>query len=172
MFDSVVHVLGQSCQTGTAGSAAGPVANVLSVNGQTNTAFVPIGDSIQVAFGASPLGPAPASYVLWVWASSPVNPTTLRAQGRILGCTQNPTPLIPSLFPQPFRCIRSPSLPAILCAGVVQIAGAPAGAPWAMERPGGFMQRGEFLLQGLVEDKGASNLIGYSVTNAVTLVVH
>ncbi len=168
--DSVLHVAGFPCGAGTVNSGMGSVVDVLRLNGNTRRVNVPVGQPITASFDPAPMGPSPSSYLLWVWAQGPSSPMTLSGVGQVLGCTSNPTPLHVGRNPQPFMCLRSPSLPSLVCQGVNEISG-PAKVPWSRTRSTGFGQRRVLTLQGLVQDNGAANSTGYSVTNTVVLDV-
>ena len=90
------------------------------------------------------------------------------AAGETLGSTVNPTPLNPLAVPQPFRCLRSPSLPSAVCGSVSELS-ASTDVPWVATKGGGFGNPAVFTLQGIIEDLGAGNATGFSVTNAVVL---
>jgi hypothetical protein len=159
-----------SCEQGTVNSGAGPVADVLFVNGSTGTVVLGTGQSITVALDAAPLGPDPARYFLYAWPGLTVNETPFEGGGATLGCTVNPTPLDAGLVPQPFRCVRGAGVPSLVCGGVRQIAG-PATAPLSITKGGGLMSPVVVRLQGVLEDDGAGNVTGFSVTNAVVVQV-
>jgi photosystem II stability/assembly factor-like uncharacterized protein len=175
-------IIRTACAAGSGGCGDGTVnssvctADVLLVNDSAGDAnrvvAVPLASPLRVALNASPAGPGGpgngiARYVLWAWASSPTGTFPLVASGQTLGCTVNPTPLFASASPQPFRCLRGTGVPAAVCRGVVELP-APARAPWAVSR-GGFSRPTMLTLQGVLEDAGAANATGYSVTNAVVI---
>ncbi len=168
--DVILHVAGSSCGAGTVNSGVGSVVEVVRLNGKTGIVTASIGDAIEATFDAAPMGPAPASYILWVWASRPASPLTLVGAGESLGCTVNPTPFHGGRNPQPFMCLRSPSLPGLVCQGVTEIPG-PIRAPWSRTRSTGLGQPQTLTIQGLIQDNGSANSTGYSVTNAVVLDV-
>ncbi len=168
--DFVLHVAGFPCGAGTVNSGMGPVADVLRLNGSIGRVNVTVGQPITASFDPAPMGPSPASCLLWIWAQGPSSPMTLSGLGQVLGCTSNPTPLHVGRNPQPFMCLRSPNLSGFVCQGVTEIPG-PTMVPWSRTRATGFGQRRTFTIQGLVQDNGAANSLGYSVTNAVVLDV-
>lgn len=79
-----------------------------------------------------------------------------------------PTPLSPGKAPLPFRCLRSPVLPSILCGMVTERVG-PTAAPWTVTKSSGLGQPSRFQLQGILRDLGTANPTGFSVTNRVVL---
>ncbi len=168
------HLDPNSCRAGTVNANAGPVADVLLVNASAGDAnrivSVAQRDPIEIAVLFSPSGPAQARYVFWIWVFSPANALEVAAQGQVLGCTVNPSPFRRPAGPQPFRCLHGTGVPAAVC-GSVRTLPSPARAPWTLNRPGGFTRPGVFTLQGILEDAGAGNTTGFSVTNAVILRV-
>ncbi len=168
--DSVVHIAGFPCGSGTVNLGVGPVADVLRINGNTGTITVAVGQPITASLSTAPMGPSPASYVLWAWAKGPSSPTTFSGLGQFLGCTSNPTPLHVGRTPQPFMCFRSPSLPSILCDGVNESL-SPLRAPWSRTRSTGLGQPQTLTIQGLIQDNGAGNSTSWSTTNTVILEV-
>lgn len=166
-----------TCRAGDVNSGRGPITDVLLVNGSPGDAngvvTVPTRMSFQLALNASPSGPggpgnALGRYVLWVWLGFPSNAFQLTARGEVLGCTANPTPLHRPTAPQPHRCLRGAGVPQVGCAGLPNVR-SPARAPWILTRSHGFPFPIVISLQGLLEDAGAANPVGFSVTNAVTL---
>ncbi len=155
------------CAAGTVNLGNGPTTPVLKVNGIPANTVVPVDSPIEFSLGTAPLGPSPATYLLWVWVADTLRPFDLQLGTRFLGCTANPTYLNPLETPQPFRCIRSSNLPGGVCGQIPEISG-PARAPWSLQR-----NRGPFpltiVVQGILEDAGADNQTGYSVTNAVVV---
>ncbi|MBI1851693.1 MAG: hypothetical protein HYR85_15235 [Planctomycetes bacterium] len=164
-----------SCLAGTVNSSTGPIADVLSVNGsagdpQTRVVTAARGSAVAVSLAAATQGPVAPRYGLWVWLGNPASAANLVASGQTLGCTVNPTPLQRNSLPQPFRCLRG-GVPPVVCSGVTEIGGAPPRAPWTLHRNQGFATAGSFTLQGVLQDAGAGNSTGFSVTNAVVLVI-
>ncbi|MBI1849846.1 MAG: hypothetical protein HYR85_05830 [Planctomycetes bacterium] len=163
------------CLAGNVNAASGSATDVLLVNSSagapgTRVVTAAIGESIQIVMNASPGGPASARYVFYAWLGPASNSTELRARGQRIGCTGNPTPLTPALAPQPYRCLRG-GLPAPVCAGVTEVAGAPNRAPFTLLQNRGFGRPITFSFQAILEDAGSANSTGYSVTNEVTLLV-
>jgi hypothetical protein len=141
--------------------------DALRVNGSAGTVVVPVSTPVELTLAASASGPDPARYLLWVWRGSSSTPVALDVGGSLLGCAANPTPLQPGLLPQPYRCLRSPALPARACQGIVEITG-PAAAPWSIQSPG-LANPATFHFQAILEDDGAAHPTGFSVTNRVVL---
>jgi hypothetical protein len=159
----------QSCEDGTVNSGVGAVRDVLFVNDQPRLASVAIGEPVTLALDAPPAGPSAPRFGLFVWLGCAWHPTDFTANGSVLGCTVNPTPKNPALHPQPFRCMLG-GLPAALCGNVQALPG-PARAPFASRRSAGFPHVLDLTIQAVIEDAGAANSAGYSVTNAVILHV-
>ncbi len=161
------------CAAGTVNAGAGPVTAVLSVDGATGTVVaVPIGRAVEIRLAAAPAGPDPARYAIWVWPGFPAIPREFSAHGERLGCTLCPTPLELGFAPQPFRCLRGLGMPATVCRRVREVAGAPASAPWAITRAGGFARQRVLTIQGVPEDPGsAAGGVGFSVTNGVVIEI-
>jgi hypothetical protein len=159
-----------NCSAGTVNSGIGPVANVLRVNGSSRVATVAVREPIEVRLSAAPLGPDPAAYVLWLWKGLPANQRDLFVGGSHLGCAANPTPFDAGTPPGAFKCLIGGLGPEYR-SGVNVLGMSPAGAPWMRRRNGGFVRPITFTLQGVLEDFGAGNAEGLSVTNAVILRV-
>jgi hypothetical protein len=168
-----------SCMAGVVNAGSGPVADVLRINGSTGTGFdrtvyAPTSTPIQLALDAPPglpLAGASVRYVLWAWGGQTYNVTNLMAAGESLGCTARPTPFSLSQTPQPRICVRGNGMGRVVCRGVMERSG-PAFAPFVVSVSNGFNTPKRFLLQALVEDPGAGNGLGFSVTNGVTLDVN
>lgn len=162
------------CADGTVNSGVGAITDVLFVNASAGlperTVTVGVGEAITVSMDAAPAGSSSGLYILWLWVGPPMNDTDFMAQSSLLGCTVNPTPLDPMLNPQPFRCLKSPAIPSAACSSVT-ILTSPPSAPWSATKASGFGGPATFTLQGLLRDEGAGNPTGFSVTNAVQLVV-
>ncbi len=168
--NNAFKILPNPCNLGTVNGGVGPTTEVLFVNGGSGTVTVATGEPITIAMNDAPAGSGAGLYVLWLWVGAPTNCTELMAGGELLGCTALPTPLNPGITPQPFRCLRSPQLPCILCGSVMELP-APAAVPWTVTKGGGFAAPALFNLQGLVRDMGAGNPTGFSVTNGVILKI-
>ncbi len=161
------------CLEGSVNAGAGPVTDVLRVNGSAGLVVAAVGARIEIALGAAPGGPRPGRYVLWIWTvPPPTGEFEIAAGAARIGCTVHPTPLHRGLDPQPFRCVRGAGLPSAVCRGVRSLAAAPPSAPFTIARPRGSSRRGAFTLQGLLEDDGAAaSMVRFSATNAVYLDV-
>jgi hypothetical protein len=151
----------------------GGAASVLRVNGTAGSCFdrrvsLALGAGITLSLDPSPAGPPEARYVVWLWRHAPGSGTPLVAHGEDLGLTALPTPFSPGLLPQPFACLRSPGATPGGCAHVPEIP-SPQFAPWTASRAQGISQPMTVTAQGVIEDSGAANLAGLSVTNAVVL---
>jgi len=162
----VVH--GRSCRKGTVGGAA-EAEPILTVNDETGTVVVSPGDEVVVRLRAPQSGPADGRYVLWVWDGAGEAAVELAVSGERIGCTVNPTPLLAGSPPQPVLCIRPEGIAARACAGTVEKPG-PATLPLARARSA-FASPRTVVLQAAVDDDGAGNPLGLSVSNAVVLVV-
>ncbi|MBI3848200.1 MAG: FG-GAP repeat protein [Planctomycetes bacterium] len=160
---------GSPCEVGSVNAAAGVRADVLHVNDAERRAVAAIGSPITIALDAPPNGPPAARYVLWLWNAPTRRPTLLRVRGMAIGCTVDPTPFDRAVSPSPIACLAAPGLPPVLCGGFSLLESPPT-APFALTRPHGFTRLGiSFTLQGAIEDARASNPLGWSVTNAVTV---
>jgi Tol biopolymer transport system component len=166
------------CATGTVGAAAGPIADVLRIDGSTGdvrrVVDVPLSSPIAISLDASPSGPggpgdSVARYAVWIWRGFASNPSDVIAMGDTLGCTVNPSPLRPLAAPQAAYCLAGTGMPPAAC-GSVHALSAPARAPWTRMHPG-FAHPVVLTLQGILQDAGATSTRGFSVTNAVTLRV-
>ncbi|MBI3843629.1 MAG: hypothetical protein HY292_03220 [Planctomycetes bacterium] len=158
------------CARGTVGLGSGETTSVLHVNGDDVQRFVSRGEPIDVSLDAAPAGPVLARYALWIWAGERGGSFDVVARSESLGCAVGPVPIGGSSGAQPFRCLRSADLPARLC-GPLSEPNAPPRAPWTITRRRGFSVPITLTLQGILEDSGASNAVGYSVTNAVVVDV-
>lgn len=142
--------------------------SVLAVNG-TNGPVVTIGAGfpITVRLDASPAGPTPGAYALWVWRGAAVGSHPLAIGGETIGCTVAPTPFDPLLAPQPWLALRG-GLGSEFTAGVREIASPPT-APWTRTRASGFSRPIDLVLQGVIEDANSPAAAGLSTTNAIVL---
>lgn len=160
------------CARGGVNAGAGQVTGVLRVNGRAGgVVFVNVGGIVEFALDAAPMGPSPARYLVWVWPTFPSNQQPLRARSQDLGCTTNPTPLLRGAIPQPGFCILGAGLPVAACGLSHRVPAPSPDAPWVFRRSQGFATRMTLTLQGVLEDNGAANSTGFSVTNAVVLFV-
>ncbi len=150
---------------GSVNLGTGPVASVLAVDGETGRVAVPLNTSFQISLDRPPAGPLSPRYLLWVWPGSSSNQVILSGGGATLGRLVNPTPFQTTQSPQPFRCVRGQGIPAVVCRDLAEVPG-PAMAPWSLGNSG-ISRKVTFTLQALIEDGGAANASGFSVTNAV-----
>lgn len=163
-----------ACLVGSVNSGNGACASVLKINGfagfaGTREVPIPTNSAFTLSMDSSPSGPANGRYFLLVWLGPPQSPSPLTVSGEFIGCFANPTPFHASA-PQAFRCLRSNGMPAGVCNGIPERP-APSSTPWSATRPTGISSPVTFTLQGIVEDLGASNNLGFSTTNGVVLVV-
>ncbi|MBI1852735.1 MAG: hypothetical protein HYR85_20535 [Planctomycetes bacterium] len=166
----LVDIGSHSCASGAVNESSGTTDRVLRINGNDTVSVAALSTPIDVSLDVSLDGPNPARYVLWIWAGSLVDSFDVNARGTALGCTVGATPLRRFEQPQPFRCLRSPDLPSRVCGSLAE-PNAPPRAPWSITRRRGFSVPITLTLQGILEDEGASNPIGFSVTNAVVVEV-
>ena len=162
------------CSAGTVNLGVGLAADVLRVNGSSGdgdrAVEVGVGEPITLTLAEPPAGPAAPQYLMWAWAAAPTRCVDLEAGNDRLGCTVNPTPVSPvGMSPLPYLCLRGAGIPGAACAGLPEI-NAPDFGPWELVHPG-LVNPAVFTFQGVVEDLGAGNPRGFSVTNAVTLEV-
>lgn len=158
-------------RAGGVNAANGRPAAVLTVNGASGVVAVARRAPFEIALAASPAGPDPARYALWVWGGAlPSRPYALAARGFDFGFTFLPTPLQRPERPQPIRCLRGTGIPALVCRGVPEASG-PARAPWSVLRNRGFGQPIRLVFQGVLEDDGSESGAGFSLTNAIILQV-
>ncbi len=162
------------CAAGDVNTGSGAREDVLLVNGSAGDANravqVGVGQQIDVTLNASSSGPSPLRYVTWVWAGGGSSPVTLASGAATLGCAVNPTPFQRMRQPQPAFCLRAAGLPVSVCRGVRSLP-APPNAPFTVSRPQGLSRPLTFTLQAVVEDAGAANASGFSISNAVILQV-
>ncbi|MBI1852815.1 MAG: hypothetical protein HYR85_20940 [Planctomycetes bacterium] len=154
---------------GNVNASAGPVADVLEVNGSTGdatrTVDVAIDAPISISLAAAPAGPLPARYTVWIWRNAVDRPTPLVAGGARIGCTVDPTHFAPDTTPQPFACVTSPFRPC----GSIRTVRSPSTAPLTVRRAVGWPTTETFTVQGVIEDANAPAGVSLSVTNSVTL---
>lgn len=165
--------------SGNVNSGAGSIQDVLSINGstgdETRTVGATLGESLSVLLTGASEGPVTANYVLWVWRGTTrnlfeANPLDLDAGGGILGTTVQPTPLHPLASPQAIRCLNGGLSPSF-CGAISGLNSTPEAAPFEVTKGSGLRIPSQFTLQALIEDSGAANSQGISVTNAVSLDV-
>ncbi|MBI1852623.1 MAG: hypothetical protein HYR85_19950 [Planctomycetes bacterium] len=157
------------CGTGNVNVGMGAATGVLRINGRVGLTTVGRGQLVEFEMDAPPLGPDPARYVVWVWPGLASSQMDLRVRGETLGCTVNPAPLSPSATPRAIVCVRG-GVPVQACGAAHELHAA-ASAPWVLRQSQGFANAATFTLQGVIEDAGSANPTGFSVTNAVVLVV-
>lgn len=162
------------CPSGTVNTGIGSATDVLFVNGSPGDLHravdVALNEPITVTMNAAPGGPDPGFYGVWGWVGVPTGCFELIANGSSIGCFLYPTPLHISKAPQPIRCFKSSGLPNAFCGGTTEIPG-PTEVPFTITRNNGIRVEGDFVLQAVIADDGASNPTGYSVTNAILLRV-
>ncbi len=161
------------CSKGTVNTGIGLATDVFFINGSSGDSRavvnVTLGEAVTFSLDAAPAGPNSGNYLLYIWTGFPVQCGDLMTMGEMIGCMVNPTPFLQTQTPQPFRCLRSSAIPSIVCRGIVEKDG-PATVPWALSLNLGFQQPAVFTFQGVIQDQGAGNATGYSVTNAATIV--
>lgn len=159
------------CRAGGVNLESGTPAPVLTVNGASGIVGVARRAPVEFALAASPAGPDPARYALFVWGGAlPERTFDLAAKGLDFGCTFLPTPLQRPARPQPIRCLLGTGMPSLVCRGVREAA-APERAPWAVGRNRGFGQPIRLVLQAILEDDGSTTGSRFSLTNAIVLQV-
>src|SRR5262249_49844048 len=136
-------------QNGDVNSGAGPIADVLRVNGNVGSAVVATGAPITVAMSAAPGGPTNGRYFFYGWRAITYHPVTLAANGQFVGCMVEPTPLHTGQLPQPLRCVHGTGIPAVVCNGVTAQTGPPT-APFSITVPHGFAQPITLQVQGVL----------------------
>ncbi len=164
----------QTALAGTVNLGAGPASNVLFVNGMAGgrdrIVDVSLGEPLTFALTAPPAGPDEARYSCFVWDRAPRNCQVLRFGGETLGFLVNPVFRQGNLEPMPIRCLSSPEFQAA-CRGLPSPLGAPLRAPWMRTRPNGLQYRSLLTIQAVIDDLGAGNGQGRSVSNSVTIRV-
>ncbi len=182
--DRIRLVITASCSDGNVDSLNGSPDDVLLVNGSAGgaerTVVVPAGTPFTIQLQAPPAGPSPAVYGLWLWSDAldtlgvyDLNvPGNAGFRGGVdpvrIGCTVGPTPFDGSSMPQPMHCVRGAGVPGRFCRGIAEAQG-PASAPFMRSKT--FQNPQTLILQGVIQDSGADNTVGYSVTNRITLVI-
>ena len=159
-----------SCSAGTVHAGAHSVAPVLRVNGGIGLVTIDVHSPVTVSLGSSPGGPSPGRYVLWVWSRLPTGQFGVGGHGQTIGCAVNPSPLNAPTGPQPVACLRGAGIRAIACGSVAEFP-APVSIPWISTATRGIPVPAVVTLQGIIEDSSAGNSLGFSVTNALVLVV-
>lgn len=158
------------CATGTVNAGVGSIVDVLLVNGSSGgpsrTVVSPSGGILSISLDDSPAGSGRGRYVLWGWSGTATNAQDLVVRGASVGCVVNPTPVHIGLTPQPILCIPSSGISVRACPGVRP--GRPS-VPWMLAET--VERELTVTLQALIEDQGAIHPVGFSTTNAVTVVV-
>jgi len=161
-----------SCLLSSVNAGAGPVVDVLTVNGSRGASghrivTAVVHDPITVSLDPAPSGGG--TYILWIWPGTPQAPSPLDLRGRslALGCVANPTPRHEGELPQPMFCLRSPGLSGAECGGALEPSQSLA-TPWSRTRASGFPTPRILTFQGVIADDGAANGSGFSITNGVT----
>jgi len=161
---------------GGVNGAAGAPAPVLTVNGATLAATVERFSSVEVALAASPAGPDPARFVLWIGRGLSTRETPLVWDGSVAGWLLRPSPLGGALDLRPSAALRSRapgfemSDAAIGSAREIVVPGAER-APFSIRFPAFVAPEAAFTIQGMLEDGGAAGGSGFGVTNAVLVQV-
>ncbi len=160
-------------ECGNVNSGAGPIENVLRINGASGVrgvVGVPVNAPVVVTLAPASSGPNPGDYDVWVWRTTLRSPRNLVVNAQTLGVVSLPTPFEPADVPQAIRCLRG-GLGPEFCGSIRPYGSAPASTPWTLSRPTGFATRQTYVLQGVVRDNSAGNPSGLSMTNAVTLKI-
>ncbi|MBI1850718.1 MAG: PD40 domain-containing protein [Planctomycetes bacterium] len=158
------------CGVGTVRDGSGTPVAVLSVNNETDVAFLSTNTPTILALNAPPSGPAHGAYLVWAWIGLPVRQSPIAIGGIDLGCAVNPTPFGPRVAPQPFRCV-APRPVGSACNAAHRISYSAASTPWHLRRNLGFSHAVTLTFQGILIDNGAANPRSVSITNAVYLVI-
>ena len=171
VYGNRVKVIPDVCARGTVNARSGPVSDVLFVEGDSSEIHVDAGQQLTVELAHAPLGPAEdARYALWVWRADTTHPTDFGSEDFewLLGCTVNPTATSYEPGPRPIYCVLGEEMSSEFYCGDSPVRSGRAYAPWNLSTR--LSEPGTYVLQGVLEDSGASSPAGFSVTNAV--VVH
>ncbi len=160
---------------GNVNAGAGPIANVLFVNGSAGSGrrrrvIVAQGAPLEIAVEAPPSNPGgPESFVLWDWTQTP-RAGTAKLLPRGLGYVAMPTPLTPLCVPQPRFVVNNVGNPARL--GIENWPGPPTSpAPTVLlHLPNGVHRSGAWYLQGVIMDSAGPNGIA-AVTNGIEVII-
>ncbi len=168
----VLHVarINEPYGTGSVNSGQGEVVEVLRINELPGTVTVSPRTPFTVSLDSAPLGPT-GRYILWGWVGRSANEQELLAGGNSLGHTINPTPFMTEVSPRPFLCLTGADIPPLACSGTTTRKMGPDQTPFVVSSLPGLPAPITMTLQGVIEDAGAGNPLGWSVTNAVTLQV-
>lgn len=166
--------LPSACASGNVDLANGTTQDALQIDGSsgypTRSTTVSPSQSFSLSLDAANAGPVSGRYVVWAWIGEGTNPTDLMSMGQLVGCTVNPTPIQGAMSPQPQFCLPGMGIPAFVCAGT-NTKNVSDFAPWMVTRPSGLANPITITLQGLLEDDSTPHPQGFSMTNAVKLVV-
>lgn len=162
-----------ACSAGNVNEiATGFPEDVITINGldggSCRAVSVGTGEMFSLDLAASTAGPATPTYVIWVWLGEGGSNGTLSQGGSEIGCATNPTPLSPSLSPQPRFCLVGQGIPARAC-GSANVKNSPLLGPWSVDAS--LNNSITLTFQGLIQDSAATHPQGFSVTNAITLDV-
>lgn len=162
------------CASGNVDLANGTTQDALQLDGSsgypTRSQNVGSGVPFTLSLDAANAGPVSGRYVVWAWIGEGTNPTDLNSMGQFVGCTVNPTPIQGAMSPQPQFCLPGMGIPAFVCAGT-NTKNVSDFAPWMVTRPSGLANPITITLQGLLEDDSTPHPQGFSMTNAVELVI-
>jgi len=158
---------------GNVNGGAGPVADVLFVNGGNGgppdrRIALTVGDPFRLRIEVPPAGPASAVYVVYVWGGEPKPMTCERLPGNT-GTIAMPTPFS-GRAPQPKKIANTTGS---LRPGATDWPGPPLQlAPHTLlDRPNGLGVVVKFTLQGIIQDAGAPNGVA-AVTNGIIVSVN
>lgn len=160
-----------TCLYGTVNAGAGPVADVLRVNGgagdsKRREVTLAIGEPFTMTIDAPPAETV-APYALYVWLGAP-SAATPRPQPFGIGCTAMPTPLQRPDAPQPAVIFNNIGKRAQL--GNPDYPSSPAPAT-VIDKADGIGRALAFTVQGFVIDHGSAGSKPASVTNGVIVRV-
>lgn len=157
-------------RAGTVNAAAGPVTDVLFVNGSAGAGaerrvIVARTDPFELRVDAAP-SRALSAFALYAWLGEP-NGGTVQLLPRGLGRIAMPTPLVPGCRPLPRQIWNNLGFPALLGAPTLPSSPAPS---VVVSAPGGLGGRVVAYLQGFIRDAAAPNGRA-AVTNGIVLDV-
>jgi hypothetical protein len=167
-LDSLADAFVPGCLRGGVGAGAGAAAEVLRVDGGTGgperLVVAAVGAPVELALDASPAGPSPAEYALWIWSGHSIAPSPLATPaGRPLGCVVRPLSIA---GPPPLRALVSAGLPPAASGGA-RVLPSPRSAPFAETLAGGAPRPLRATIQGVLEDAGSAHGRRFSPTNAI-----
>ena len=162
----------ESCARGNVNGGAGPVADVLFVNGSSGDPLqrtMTIGqfDPFQIFVDRPPSkgGVGQSRYALYVWVGRP-RPCTMRTNPMSIGVTCMPTPLTGMAAPRPKHVWNNIGKTNFL--GVPTLPSSPAPTV-VLNRPGGLRKELTLFFQGFIIDTAGPNGSA-AVTNGVTVI--